>query len=67
MTEDDYCGFTSRDKVDKWFYGFKAKLAHAGFIVAVYMVPFDKIKFGRTQVVFERGDMLPAEYLPLLR
>lgn len=67
MTVDDYCGFVAREHVDKWFYGFKAKLAHAGFHIAIYEVPMNLIKFGRKQVAFERGDLLPIETMPLLR
>lgn len=66
MQETDYCGFVSREQLDKWFTGWEQQLADAGFAVAVYDVPLDKIKFGRTQVVFERGDSFPVAHMPIM-
>lgn len=54
MERTDYCGFASREALDKWFHGWKTKLHKWGYHITVYDVPLELVKFGRTQVVFER-------------
>ena len=67
MTWDEYCGFVSREAIDKWFHGWKTKLHKHGYHIAVYEVPFELVKFGRLQVVFDRTDLFPTETMRTLR
>lgn len=63
----DFCGFVSRKQLDKWFHGWKRWLTLWGYHIAVYEVPFDRVKFGRTQVAFEIDCCSRVDTLPLLR
>ena len=62
----EYCGFIKLPDLHRWFSGWHAALAGAGFLIAVYLVPKDRIRFARSQIVFRRGDLLPFRSLPLI-
>lgn len=63
----EYCGFVNREHLDEWFRGYKTYLHAEGFLIAVYSVPKNRVRFGHKQVVFRRGDLVPHEQMPLLR
>lgn len=67
MLGHEYCGFASLELLRRWFKGHKRALSRAGFNVAVYRVPPPLVRFGRRQLVFERGDLLPYEHLPIIK
>lgn len=50
---EEICGFDSREKLDKWFHGFRGKLKAAGFVVNKYEVPEDAVVVGERQVIFD--------------
>lgn len=56
--EDIRCGFIDQVQVDKWCpggYRYKA-LKEAGFNIAEYEVPLEKLRIGDTQVVWTESD-----------
>lgn len=67
MRDWEVCGFGSRDDLDAWFAGYRRDLYAAGFNIAVYKVSPDLVRYGGHQLVFERGDLLPFDHLPLIR
>lgn len=67
LSTQEYCGFASMELLRGWFKGHKRALSRAGFNVAVYRVPPPLVRFGRRQLVFERGDRLPYEHLPIIK
>lgn len=63
----EHCGFPDMETLEWWFRGHKRALTKAGFNVAVYLVPPRLIRYGEKQLLFERGDLVPVERLPLVR
>ena len=49
-----------------WFDGWQVRLSELGFAIAVYIVPVNLIRHARRQLVFRRGDLLPAYYRSLV-
>ena len=62
---DEYCGFATLEQLDDWFTGYHSILAENDFIVARYVVPITKVRYGKTQAVFRRGDLFPEETMPM--
>lgn len=62
---DEHCGFATREQLDKWFDGYHGALGKAGFIIAKYSVPVQLVRYGKTQLVFRRGDLFPIESEPV--
>ena len=63
----EHCGFGDREALDWWFQGYKRVLYQYRFNIAVYVIASDLIRYGHRQVMFERGDLLPDERLPIIR
>lgn len=63
----EHCGFGSRADLDWWFQGYKRVLYRHGFNIAFYAVESDLVRYGRRQLMFERGDLLPHERFPMIR
>lgn len=63
----EHCGFPDRESLDWWFTGYKRALEREDFNIALYLVACELIRYGKHQVVFERGDLLPVERLPIVR
>lgn len=66
LLDTEVCGFGSREDLDWWFRGYKRILYRERFNVALYTVRPDLIRYGGHQLVFERGNLLPAERFPML-
>ena len=60
-------GFGSREQLDKWFKGFKRKLAAKDFVIRVYEAPFDTTTVTDHQAIFIRDDSRLVDTLPMLR
>lgn len=57
IAEDEYCGFHSITQLRNWFdidNNFKA-LHRRGHGIARYLVPANKVRYGVSQVVFQRN------------
>lgn len=73
MEHRDVCGFVSRERLDTWFYGWKKRLHEMGYCIALYEVPMELVKFGKTQCIFRRAgdwydeDLHPVDKMPMLR
>lgn len=67
LKRKEHCGFGSLEDLKWWFRGYLRALSLMGFNIAVYKVPLDRIRYGNRQLVFERGDLLPFEHLPVLQ
>lgn len=67
LLDTEVCGFGSREDLDWWFQGYKRLLYREGFNVARYAVAAHLIRYGGRQLVFERGDSVPAERFPMIR
>jgi hypothetical protein len=67
LLSSEVCGFGSREDLDEWFKGFKRALYAEGFNIARYAVPSHLIRYGRTQLVFERKSLVPTTRLPIIR
>lgn len=63
----EHCGFGDREELDWWFQGYKRVLYQHRFNIAVYLIASNLIRYGNRQVMFERGDSLPVERLPIIR
>lgn len=63
----EHCGFGNRQDLDWWFQGFKRDLYRHKFNIAFYAVESELVRYGRRQLMFERGDLLPLERLPIIR
>jgi len=53
--------------LDWWFQGYKRVLYRYKFNVAFYHVAPSLVRYGRSQLMFERGDLLPSERFPIIR
>lgn len=63
----EHCGFATLEQLHKWFDGFHEALHQAGFVIAKYVVPVHLVRYGKTQLVFRRGDMFPVESEPVMQ
>lgn len=63
---EEHCGFATLDALDEWFDGYHEALAELGFVIAKYLVPMERVRYGRQQVVFTRGDLWPVEQMTLV-
>lgn len=62
---DEYCGFATLCDLETWFAGYEDTLADAGYIIAVYTMPLQSVRYGAGQVVFLRADAVPVRCLPM--
>ena len=67
LLSSEVCGFATREELDEWFRGFKRALYAEGFNIARYAVPSHLVRYGRTQLVFERKDLIPTSRFPMIR
>lgn len=65
ITAEEYCGFATLDAVEDWFRGWFEPLQELGFIIAVYVVPLDRVRYGTQQALFRRGDFFPVKTMPM--
>lgn len=63
---EEHCGFATLDQLDAWFDGYHESLAELGFEIAKYLVPMERVRFGKQQLVFTRGDLWPVERITLV-
>lgn len=66
MWEEENCGFATLDALDEWFDGYHEALEALGFAISKYLVPIQDVRFGKQQLVFTRGDLIPVERLTLV-
>jgi hypothetical protein len=66
ISENEHCGFATLDALDEWFDGYHEALAELGFVIAKYSVPLNTVRYGRQQLVFNRGDHWPVEHMTLV-
>lgn len=64
--EEEHCGFATLDALDEWFDGYHAALEALGFAISKYLVPIQQVRFGKQQLVFARGDLIPEERMTLV-
>lgn len=62
---DEFCGFAVLEQLHAWFTGWEEELVQAGFVLVRYSVPIHLVRYGRTQVVFRRGDHFPVETMAI--
>lgn len=55
IDKDYHCGFSSRNRLNKWFAGIQKELAYGGFVIAVYQVDQQHVKRGQIQLVFRKS------------
>jgi hypothetical protein len=65
INADEHCGFATLEQLDEWFNGYHDRLDELGFVVAHYIVPLNRVRYGKTQALFVRGDLWPTEHLTL--
>lgn len=63
----EHCGFGAREDLDWWFQGYKRVLYRHRFNIAIYLISSELVRYGGRQLMFERGDALPVERLPIIR
>lgn len=66
INEGEHCGFATLEALDEWFDGYHEALADLGFVIAKYLVPIERVRYGKQQLVFDRGDLWPVETLTLV-
>jgi hypothetical protein len=54
--DNEYCGFSSIEQLNKWFHGFKAPLRRLGYKMAVYEVEEKFVNSGTRQLVFNKSE-----------
>lgn len=62
----EHCGFATLDALDEWFDGYHEALESLGFVIAKYLVPIQLVRYGKQQLVFNRGDHWPVEHMTLV-
>lgn len=67
LLRKEHCGFQDREQLDWWFQGHKRALDRERFNIALYAVPSTLVRYGERQLVFERGDLIPVERMPVVR
>lgn len=55
IDKDYHCGFSSKNRLNKWFTGIQKELTAGGFVIAVYQVDQQHVKRGETQLVFRKS------------
>ena len=54
ISQGEYCGFESMDKLRRWFWGDIEWLRKKKFHVSIYRIDEGHVKIGMKQVVFNR-------------
>lgn len=65
ISPSEHCGFATLEQLDEWFSGFHGLLAELGFVRVKYVVPVHLVRYGKTQLVFQRGDFFPEATMPM--
>jgi hypothetical protein len=62
----EFCGFESMAHLNAWFEGWLHHLDSAGYLVHVYEVPDDRVRFGIHQVVAQLEEGRLLETIPCI-
>lgn len=65
INEDESCGFANLCDLKAWFEGYGDVLAGAGYIISIYTMPLQYVRYGNNQCLFLKDYAALPETMPI--